>query len=75
MNSEDKTEKSKKRIKSAKKHHFITQLKPITPVYVFFTAYSQPTGLFEKLKKAKVTVYVSEPFYPDPDKTLKDAQT
>lgn len=44
------------------------------PVVVFFTAYSEPKGFLSKFRKANVTVYVSDPIYPDPDKPKKEAQ-
>ncbi len=53
---------------------FYYPVKLSAPVVAFFTAYSKPTGLFKKIKKANVTVYVSEPFYPDSTKTIKEAQ-
>ena len=53
---------------------FYYPVKTNAPVFAFFTAYSQPTGIFRKLKKANLTGYVSEPFYPDPEKSLKAAQ-
>ena len=34
------------------------------PVVAFFVAYTKPTGLFVFLKKADITVYVSDPIYP-----------
>lgn len=45
-----------------------------SPVFAFFTAYSKPKGLFAKHRKANITVYVSDAFYPDLTKTKKEAQ-
>ncbi len=44
------------------------------PVVAFFTAYSKPKGIFSFLRKANVTVYVSEPFYADDNLTDKENQ-
>ena len=53
---------------------FYYPVKTYSPVVAFFTAYSKPTGLFKKFKKANITVYVSDPFYPDITKSTKAAQ-
>lgn len=45
-----------------------------TPVIAFFTAYSKPEGFMQKFRKANVTVYVSDPFYPDTTLSRKEAQ-
>lgn len=50
---------------------------PVTtnsPVFAFYTAYSKPKGLFSKIRKTNITVYVSDPFFPDPTKPKKEAQ-
>ena len=44
------------------------------PVFAFFTAYSAPKGLLGKLRKAKITVYISDPIYPDPNLPPKAAR-
>ena len=44
------------------------------PVVAFFTAYSKPKGFLSFLRKANVTVYVSDPFYPNPNLSLQDAK-
>lgn len=44
---------------------FLYPVKFNAPVFAFFTAYSKPTGIFKKLRKANITIYVSEPFFPD----------
>ena len=36
-----------------------------TPVFAFFTAYTKPKGLFACFRKANITVYVSDPIFPD----------
>lgn len=61
-------------VRPFKDSSFYYPVKMNTPVIAFFTAYTQPTGIFRKLKKANVTVYVSDPFYPDLTKPIKDAQ-
>lgn len=43
-----------------------------SPVFAFFTAYTKPTGLFGWCRKANITVYVSDPIFPD--KTLSDRE-
>ena len=43
------------------------------PVIAYFVAYSEPKGL-GRIRKAKPTVYVSEPFYPDETLSAKEAQ-
>lgn len=45
-----------------------------SPVVAFFTAYSKPSGLYKNIRKTNVTVYVSDPFYPDQSKPRKEAQ-
>lgn len=44
------------------------------PVIAFFTAYSKPTGMFRCFKKANITIYVSDPIYPDINKPKKEAK-
>lgn len=44
------------------------------PVVAIFTAYSKPTGLFKKLRKTNMTLIVSDPIYPDPEKPKKEAK-
>jgi len=41
------------------------------PVVAFVTTYKEPTN---KLRKTKRTVYISEPFYPDQEKPVKEAK-
>lgn len=45
-----------------------------SPVCAFFTAYSEPQGFMHKLRRANVTVYVSDPIYPDTTLPRKEAQ-
>lgn len=61
-------------VRPFKSSSFLYPVKFNSPVIAFFTAYSKPTGLFKKLKKANITIYVSEPFYPDLTKPIKVAQ-
>ncbi|MBQ8322993.1 MAG: hypothetical protein IJX91_03390 [Clostridia bacterium] len=44
------------------------------PTFAFFTAYTRPKGLLAFLRKANVTVYVSDPIYPENGLTKKEAQ-
>lgn len=44
------------------------------PVIAFFTAYTEPKGFLSKFRKANVTVYVSDPIYPDTSLPPKQAQ-
>ena len=45
------------------------------PVIAFFTAYSEPQGIDRLLhRKATIRTYVSEPFYPNPKLSHKEAQ-
>lgn len=45
-----------------------------SPVFAFFTAYSAPKGIFGWLRKASITVYVSDPIYPDPNLPPREAR-
>lgn len=45
-----------------------------SPVCAFFTAYSESKGFMHKFRKANVTVYVSDPIYPDTTLPRKEAQ-
>ncbi len=53
---------------------FAYPVKLNSPVVAFFTAYTKPKGVFGFLRKVNTTVYVSEPFYPNPEKNKKEAQ-
>lgn len=44
------------------------------PVIAFCACYSKPTGLFAKFRKVNITIYVSDPIYPDPTKTKQEAR-
>lgn len=44
---------------------FAYAVKYNAPVFAFFTAFTKPKGFLSKFRKANVTVYVSEAFYPD----------
>lgn len=61
-------------VRPFKDSSFYYPAKMNAPVVAFFTAYTQPTGIFKKFKKANITVYVSDPFYPDLTKPVKEAQ-
>ena len=50
---------------------------PVTtnsPVVAFFTAYSKPKGWLAKFRKANITVFVSDPIYPNTNLSKKEAQ-
>lgn len=57
---------------SAASFHY--PVKDGSPVVAFFTAYQKPKGLSRLIRKAKITVYVSDPFYPDKTLKPKEAQ-
>lgn len=44
------------------------------PVVVFFTAFSKPEGMTALYRKVRMTVYVSDPMYPDMSLAPKEAQ-
>ena len=44
------------------------------PVVAFCTCFSKPKGMFAKFRKANRTVYISDPIYPDPNKTKNEAK-
>jgi len=44
------------------------------PVVAFFTAYTKPKGFLSWLRKANITVYVSNPLYPDEGLTGREAR-
>ena len=62
------------KVRPFKDSSFMYPVKCKAPVIAFFTAYSKPTGIFKKFKKANITVYVSEPFYPDESKPVQEAK-
>ncbi len=50
---------------------------PVTlnaPVIAFCLCYSKPKGLFANFRKTNVTVYISDPIYPDKNKPAKEAK-
>lgn len=49
-------------------------IKDGAPVVAFFTAFEKPKGIGKLFRKAKITVYVSDPIYPDMTLNRKDAQ-
>ena len=61
-------------VRPFKDNSFYYPVKFNAPVVAFFTAYSKPKGLFKKLRKAKITIYVSDPIYPDMALPFKEAQ-
>jgi len=44
------------------------------PIIVLFVAYSKPKGFLSFLRKANITVYVSDPIYPNSKLNLKEAR-
>ena len=44
---------------------FTYAVKHGSPVFAFFTAYTEPKGFLKFLRKANMTVYVSDPIIPD----------
>lgn len=44
---------------------FAYAVKYNAPVFAFFTAFAKPKGFLSKFRKANVTVFVSDAFYPD----------
>lgn len=52
---------------------FAYPIKLHAPVFAYFVAYSEPKGL-GRIRRAKATVYVSAPFYPDDTLPHKEAQ-
>ena len=61
-------------VRKFKSTSFAYPVKLHAPIVVFFTAYTKPKGLFSWFRKANVTVYVSEPIYPDESLSEKAAQ-
>ena len=45
-----------------------------TPVIAFFTAFSEPRGFLSCFRKANITVFVSDPIYPDASLSKRDAR-
>ncbi len=45
-----------------------------SPVVAVYTAYSKPKGLFARFRKANMTLYVSEPFFPNKELSKKEAK-
>lgn len=45
-----------------------------SPVIAVYTAHSQPKGLFARWRKTNMTLYVSEPFYPNSNISKKEAK-
>lgn len=45
-----------------------------SPVIAFFVAYSEPKGAFARYRRANITIYISDPIYPDTTKPKKEAQ-
>ena len=44
------------------------------PVVAFFVAYTKPKGFLSFMRKANVTVYISDVFVPNTELSQKDAQ-
>ncbi len=43
-----------------------------SPCFAFFTAYSKPKGILSFLRKANITVYISEPIYADKNLSVSE---
>ena len=61
-------------VRNFKDSSFAYPIKNNSPVVAFFTAYSEPKGIFKQLRKANTTIYISDPIYPDTTKPKKVAQ-
>ena len=61
-------------VRNFKDSSFAYPLKDNSPVVVFFTAYTEPKGLFKRFRKANITIYISDPIYPNPNIPKKQAQ-
>ncbi len=53
---------------------FAYPVKSNSPVIAFFTAYTAPKGFCAWFRKANITVYISDPVYPDPTLTPREAR-
>ena len=53
---------------------FIYPVERNAPVIAFFTAFSEPYGFLSCFRKANMTVYVSDPIYPDPALPPREAR-
>lgn len=51
---------------------FAYPAKDNSPVFAFFTAYTKPKGFLSFLRKANITVYVSDPILPDENLTVSE---
>lgn len=53
---------------------FTYPVKHKCPVFAFFTAYTKPKGFLSLFRKANMTVYVSDPIYPDEGLSDREAR-
>jgi len=61
-------------VRKFKSTSFAYPVKLNAPIVIFFTAYTKPKGFLSWFRKANVTVYVSDPIYPDESLTIKQRQ-
>lgn len=61
-------------VRQFKDTSFNYPIKENAPVIAFFTAYSEPKGVLSRFRKANITVYVSDPIYPNQNLSPKEAQ-
>ena len=61
-------------VRPFKDNSFSYPVKYNKPVIAFFTAYTKPKGFFSYFRKVNITVYVSDPIYPDEGLSNKEAQ-
>ena len=45
-----------------------------SPVFAFFTAYTKPRGIFSCFRKTNITVYISDPIFPDEGLSYQEAR-
>ena len=61
-------------VRNFKDTSFLYPVRHNAPVFAVFTAYSKPKGFLACFRKANFTTYISDPIYPDAEKTKKEAQ-
>lgn len=62
------------KVRPFKDTSFYYPVKKNAPVIAFFTAYTKPKGLFSFMRKANITIHISDPIYPDNTLPIKQAQ-
>lgn len=61
-------------VRNFKDSSFIYPIMLNKPIIVFFTAYTKPKGFCSFIRKANMTVYVSDPIYPDEGLSKQEAK-